>query len=104
MELDKHSDLKPFLNHYKNAVFYDDYVVGELINNLKKENLLDNTIIMITGDHEHEFYENGFWGHNSAFTKEQIKVPFILYIPNGKPKTIDLKQAILILFLHYLKF
>ena len=93
MELDKHSDLKPFLNHYKNAVFYDDYVVGELINNLKKKNLLDNTIIMITGDHGAEFYENGFWGHNSAFTKEQIKVPFILYIPKEKPKTIDLKTS-----------
>ena len=93
MDLNKNSDLIPFINHYKNAVFYDDYVIGELINNLKKNNLLDNTIIMITGDHGAEFYEHGFWGHNSAFTKEQIKVPFILYMPNKKPKTIDLTTS-----------
>ena len=86
MDLNKKSDVEPFFNNYKNAVYFDDYVVGNLIKILKNRNLLKNTVVIITGDHGAEFYERGFWGHNSAFSPEQIKVPFIFYLPDEKPK------------------
>ena len=86
MDLNKKSDIEPFFNNYKNAIYFDDYVVGNLIKILKNRNLLKNTIVIITGDHGAEFYERGFWGHNSAFSPEQIKVPFIFYLPGEKPK------------------
>ena len=31
MNLDKDSNLAPFINHYKNAVYFDDHVTGQLI-------------------------------------------------------------------------
>ena len=42
---------------------------------------MDNTIIVVTGDHGEEFMENGRWGHNSTFSQQQIRVPMILHIP-----------------------
>ena len=86
MNLNKKSDLIPFLNHYKNAVYFDDYITGQLLDILHNRKLMDNTILIITGDHGAEFYERGFWGHNSSFSPEQVKVPFIMHLPEKKPK------------------
>lgn len=86
MNLDKKSDLVPFMNHYRNAVYFDDFVTGQLLDILHDRKLMDNTIIIITGDHGAEFYERGFWGHNSSFSPEQVKVPFIMHLPGEVSK------------------
>ena len=86
MDLNKDSDLIPFMNHYKNAVFFDDHITGQLINILQDRKLMDDTILIITGDHGAEFYERGFWGHNSSFSPEQVRVPFIMHIPGEEGK------------------
>jgi membrane-anchored protein YejM (alkaline phosphatase superfamily) len=56
---------------------------------LKKEHLLENTIVIITGDHGEEFLENGHWGHNSAFTEQQVRVPLLLWVPGTKHHEIQ---------------
>jgi membrane-anchored protein YejM (alkaline phosphatase superfamily) len=89
MSLDKHVDMKPFYNHYKNAVYFSDHVIGKFLQIIKQRDLLKNSIIIITSDHGAEFYEHGYWGHNSAFTKEQVMAPFIIYIPGQAPKKVE---------------
>ncbi|MCK4311184.1 MAG: sulfatase-like hydrolase/transferase, partial [Candidatus Cloacimonetes bacterium] len=81
-------DVIPLLNSYKNAIHFNDFEVGNVLDALEEKDLLKNTIIIITSDHGEEFYETGFWGHTSAFSKFQIKVPFILYIPDEQHRTI----------------
>jgi hypothetical protein len=56
---------------------------------LKREHLLENTIVIITGDHGEEFMEKGRWGHNSEFSEEQMRVPLVLRIPNIKPTRVN---------------
>ena len=46
---------------------------------------LENTIVLVTGDHGEEFFENGFWGHHSNFSQEQVAVPFVLRGPGISP-------------------
>src|SRR3990172_8473348 len=65
----------PLFNRYRNAVFFSDSVVHEILKALREENLLDSTAVVITGDHGEEFYEAGYYGHTSAFSDFQIKVP-----------------------------
>ena len=43
---------KTKLGNYIRSVHYADEAIGELINNLEKEGLLDNTILVIYGDHD----------------------------------------------------
>jgi len=43
---------------------------------------------MLTSDHGSEKYEHGHWGHASAFTNEQLKVPFVLAHPGSQKQTI----------------
>ncbi|MCF6188332.1 MAG: sulfatase-like hydrolase/transferase, partial [Desulfobulbaceae bacterium] len=61
---------------------------ARVVNYLKTEGLLKNTMVIITGDHGEEFMENGNWGHNSEFTEQQIRVPLILWIPGESPQEI----------------
>jgi hypothetical protein len=60
---------------------------------LKREHLLENTIVIITGDHGEEFMEKGRWGHNSEFTEEQMRVPLVLRIPNIEPTLVNLMTS-----------
>lgn len=87
------NDIDPteFINLYKNIALYEDSLVGIVLNDLKKRNILKNSIIIITADHGQEFNENkkNYWGHYSNFTKYQMEVPFLYYSPNIKPENIS---------------
>jgi len=77
----KPPDRWALFNRYRNSVRHGDVVVGNMIESLRERGLLDNTIVLITGDHGEEFFENGFWGHHSNFSEEQVAVPFIMHGP-----------------------
>ena len=68
-------------NRYRNALHYADYNIGRIIDGLEKGGFLDQTVLVITGDHGEEFWESGYYGHNSAYTDYQTKVPLVLRVP-----------------------
>ena len=81
LALDNNTDPTPFWNLYRNCLFQIDSLVGRVLNCLEEKNLLDNTIVMITGDHGQEFNENkkNFWGHNSNYSPVQLRVPLLYF-------------------------
>lgn len=83
------TDPLPYLNRYKNSLHFIDQQVASVIDTLKSHHLLENTIVIVTGDHGEEFNDNhlGYWGHASNFTRYQIQTPLIVYWPNEKPAT-----------------
>ena len=90
--LNNEMDPTPYFNLYKNCVFYTDKLIGEILSKIEKQGLLDNTIILISGDHGQEFNENkkNYWGHSSNYSKWQIQVPFLIYYPDIEAgKTYD---------------
>ncbi len=70
-------------NRYKNASFYMDYIVSKFLEDLTKIGYLDNTIVIITGDHGEEFWEHGRFGHVYGLSKEQINVIALVHFPEG---------------------
>jgi len=78
-------DRTTLFNSYRNAVGFDDFLVGSVLTAIKKQGLDKNSIIVITGDHGEEFYEAGNWGHTSDFSKYQSKVSFVMSVPGMKP-------------------
>ncbi|WP_101758254.1 sulfatase-like hydrolase/transferase [Oceanicoccus sp. KOV_DT_Chl] len=71
---------------YVNSAHYLDSQFTRIFDYLEKSKLLENTIVLITGDHGEEFMENGYWGHNSTFSEQQTRVPLIIYSPDKKPQ------------------
>lgn len=67
-----------------------DELIGEIIDALKVNDLLDNSIIVITADHGEEFMEEGYFGHvHESSSDRLLHVPLMLHCPNMlKPKRI----------------
>lgn len=75
-----------YFNHYKNAAHFVDNEVGQVLETLKKQGILDQTIVIITGDHGEEFDDNqqGYLGHGSNYTRYQVQTPLIVHWPGQK--------------------
>ena len=72
-----------------NTARHLDMRLGEVFNLLEEKKLLDNTIVVLAGDHGEEYFEKGRLGHSSAFNNEQTRTTLILYYPGIKPGTYD---------------
>ena len=78
-------NIVPIKNRYINSVHHLDMQFGRIFDYLKANQLLDNTIVILNGDHGEEFMEHGFWGHNSTFVDQQVLTPLVIYTPEMKP-------------------
>ena len=86
-DLKKNANL--IFNRYVNACNHLDSQYGRIVDYLEKEKLLQNTIVIITGDHGEEFMEKGRWGHNSEYHEEQVKVPLVIHIPGSGNSVVN---------------
>jgi len=88
-----HQDLdpQPLRNLYRNSLHYVDSLVGEVFTALEQGGWLDNSIVIVTGDHGQEFNDSGqnYWGHGSNFTRHQTGVPLLVYAPDLAPGMQD---------------
>jgi len=73
---------------YKTAVMFVDELIGQVLADLEKRGLADNTVIMISADHGEEFNENGdgISGHGSGYSRHQLGVPMLLAWPGIEPR------------------
>jgi len=81
LTVDIEANMPAIKARYLNATHHLDRQLARVYQTLEEQNLMDNTIVIVTGDHGEEFMENGRWGHNSTFSQPQIRVPFIMHIP-----------------------
>lgn len=81
IKMDPEKEIDEIKNRYINASRSLDENIGTLLEYLRKEQLLENTIIIINGDHGEEFMEKGRYGHNSTFSEEQVRTPMIIWYP-----------------------
>ena len=76
-------------DRYINSCRHLDTQIQRILAYLEEKKLRDSTIVIITGDHGEEFMEHGKWGHNSAYTQQQTRVPMVLWVPGQKPMQVD---------------
>jgi uncharacterized protein len=90
LKLNNDTDRSLMMNRYKTSVHFVDSQVKIILDKLKQSGDLDNTVIIITGDHGQEVNDNmnNYWGHNSNYTDPQVKVPFAIIGPKVKESQI----------------
>jgi arylsulfatase A-like enzyme len=74
-------DLEYIVAKYDENLLYADSFVGDLIDLLRKSELLENTILLITSDHGEAFHKHGHVGHSSSVYDDEIRIPLILRFP-----------------------
>ena len=82
-------DMPLIRNRYLNSVHHLDSQIARVLEYLETSGLAESTVVLVTGDHGEEFLEKGRWGHNSAFSEEQIRVPFVLHVPGRAPEVVE---------------
>lgn len=80
---------------YINAAHHVDREAGRLVDALKQSGMLENTIVLFTGDHGEEFMENGHWGHghSRSFPEQQIRVPLVLHLPGRQGEVVSQRTS-----------
>lgn len=82
-------DIKYLASLYDSEIAFTDEYIGVLLNELKKQGLYDDSVIIITSDHGEEFMERGWIGHTTTLHQELIRVPLIIKFPGHKARIID---------------
>lgn len=86
LKLSPDFDPREYFNRYKNAAYWQDVLIGRVLQILEKNGRLDDTIVVVTSDHGEEFNDSklNYWGHNGNFSDAQIKIPLVISWP-GMP-------------------
>ena len=86
---------EPFSTEYKDHLYdgeiaFADVQVGRLIDFLKKKGLLQNTLIVLTGDHGESLGEHGELTHGFFIYNATLHVPVIIHLPGqAAAKTVS---------------
>ena len=76
--LESEQNLEALQHLYAGEVNRADKLVGELIEALASEGVLQNTIVILTSDHGQGLGENGTMGHGAILWESVIRVPLII--------------------------
>jgi len=83
-------DGKDYLARYAAEVRFIDSRIGHLLDELRKQNILNNSVVVITSDHgealagDHGYY----FSHENGLTQDQVHVPLILFYPSCDGGTV----------------
>ena len=83
------ADIGLIKNRYINAAHHVDQQIGRIVAHLRERKLLDNTVIIVLGDHGEEFMERGRWGHSAEFNRFQTSTPAVIHVPGEQARVIS---------------
>jgi arylsulfatase A-like enzyme len=83
--------LAAWRDRYDESLLYLDHEIGALLDSLAARQVLEHTVVIVTGDHGESFGEHGTVHHGATLYLEQIRVPLILWAPGRIPagKAVD---------------
>lgn len=69
------------LDLYNAEVAANDHAFGELLDELARRGLADDTAVVFLSDHGEEFYDHGGWIHGRTLYREVLQVPLVIRLP-----------------------
>jgi arylsulfatase A-like enzyme len=76
-------DLELGRDCYDDCIAYLDAQLGKLLNELKRQGVLENTLVIITSDHGEAFGAHGRFGHSSSVYLDEVAVPLVILSPDA---------------------
>ena len=77
-----------WIARYDGTIKYTDYYIGQILDTLEEEGLMENTVVMINADHGESMYQHDWFFTHFVFYENVERVPFIMYMPGMQPKRI----------------
>ncbi len=80
-ETEGHERLRTLIRYYRGSVAYTDFQIGRVLDELRAQNLLDQTLIILTADHGEGLGDHALLGHGYNLHDELVRVPMIFRGP-----------------------
>ncbi|WP_190302383.1 sulfatase [Sphingobacterium litopenaei] len=77
-------EAKDYIKAYLACISYVDWNVGRVLDELDKQGLRENTIIVFWSDHGYQLGERGKWSKAGSLWEQGTRVPFIILDPRAK--------------------
>jgi arylsulfatase A-like enzyme len=77
-------DLQHILALYDGEILYTDHHLERFFQEMKRLEMFDEALIVVTSDHGEEFLDHGGWEHQKTLYEEQLRVPLIVKFPRGE--------------------
>lgn len=89
------ADLSAMDEHlmYAQSLRYTDALLHGLLEGLKQQGNLENTLVVVVGDHGEAFGQHGLKHHDYVPYEEGVQVPLVLWGPGVLPPRADATQA-----------
>ena len=84
----------PEIERYRQEIGNVDHHLGRLIEGLEQRGVMDDTILIVMGDHGEEFDDRNRSRHSRTLYVESVHVPLFVWIPGVEGATIDAPVAI----------
>ncbi len=85
--------VRRWIAHYYGLCTMVDDLVGRVIEELKKRNLIENTLVLFTSDHGEMMGDLGRFGKGN-FLEEIIRVPLIVRPPAGDERVAEIDRLV----------
>jgi len=82
------------IDEYDAGLKYVDDYIGQLLRELKRRRLAQNTIVVITSDHGESLGAHGLTYHGASLYRELIQVPLIISYPQQIPSGLRVKVPV----------
>ena len=77
-------DIRLLNDVYDENLLSADAIIGQLLEILTRNDISDQTMVIVLGDHGEGLYEHGQIGHNTVIHPEGLHIPLVMAIPGGK--------------------
>jgi hypothetical protein len=84
LELDRSRDRDALMNRYRNSAHYVDSLIGSLFDRIA----LEQTLVVVTGDHGESLFDDGTIAHSSLLSEIQTRVPLAMSGPGVSSQTV----------------
>ena len=76
-------DIQYLTDLYDSEIYYNDLMIGEIIDLLKERGEYDNTLFIIVSDHGEAFGEHGLYSHGHLPYEVVMRVPMVVKFPKN---------------------
>lgn len=78
------SEQQTIIDTMDNKLYQSDLIYSRIHTLLSKKGYMDNTIVIITGDHGQGLNEHGYLGHVKGLHNESLRIPLIIIDTSGE--------------------
>ncbi len=87
-------DSTAYAGLYDGEIRYMDFHLGKFFEQLRQDQVLDRTVLIITADHGEQIGEQGYLGHHFSLREALIHVPLIIRYPEVFPRGVRVQEKV----------